>query len=155
MASSARPASKPAPAAAVVQGIAPPHSIEAEQSVLGAILLSDRTHYAYVIEENLHSEDFYRDRHRVIYQAMRELYDASEPIDVLTVREHLRARGLLEAAGGESEIDALAGAAPAVPHLRQYGRIVKNHALLRRLLAATYEIQASVHARDDLPREIV
>jgi replicative DNA helicase len=155
MASPARPASTPAPSGAVVQGIAPPHSIEAEQSVLGAILLSEKTHYAYVIEENLKPEDFYRDRHRVIYQAMRELYDASEPIDVLTVTEHLRARGRLEDAGGQSEIDALAGAAPAVPHIRQYGRIVKNHALLRRLLTATYEIQASVHTRDELPRDIV
>src|ERR687887_1181614 len=91
--------------------IAPPHSIEAEQSVLGAILLSEKTHYAYVIEANLQPEDFYRDKHRVIYQAMRELYDASEPIDVLTVTEHLRARGLLEAGGGQAEIDALAGAA--------------------------------------------
>jgi replicative DNA helicase len=151
----ASPPARPNGSQSVPAGIAPPHSIEAEQSVLGAILLSEKTHYAYVIEANLQPEDFYRDRHRVIYQAMRELYDTNEPIDVLTVTEHLRARGLLDAAGGQAEIDALAGAAPAVPHLRHYGQIVKNHALLRRLLTTTYEIQSSVHNHEALPRDIV
>src|SRR4051794_41821201 len=93
--------------------MAPPHSIEAEQSVLGAILLSDKVHYAYVIEEGLRPEDFYRERHRAIYASMLDLYNESEPIDVLTVTEHLRARGRLEAAGGSAEIDALTAAGPA------------------------------------------
>jgi len=79
----------------VVQGIAPPHSIESEQGVLGAVLLSDRAMYAYVVESQLRSDDFYRERHRVIFGAMVELYGDSEPIDVLTVTEHLRARAQL------------------------------------------------------------
>ncbi len=134
---------------------APPHSIEAEQSVLGAVLLSDRVHYAFVIEEGLRPEDFYRERHRVIYESMLDLYTESEPIDVLTVTEHLRSRGKLEEAGGAAEIDALTGAVPAVGNLRRYGQIVKEHSLLRRVLTATYEIQASVHNHDAPPREIV
>ena len=81
-------------------GVAPPHSLEAEQSVLGAMLLSDRTHYALVIEEGLKAEDFYRERHREVYESMLELFTAGEPIDVLTVTEHLRSRGRLDAAGG-------------------------------------------------------
>jgi replicative DNA helicase len=81
-----------APPAPPQAGAAPPHSIEAEQSVLGAILLSERVHYALVIEEALRPEDFYRERHRVIYESMMALYDQSEPIDVLTVTEHLRSR---------------------------------------------------------------
>jgi replicative DNA helicase len=136
-------------------GAAPPHSIEAEQSVLGAMLLSDRTHYAFVIEEGLKSEDFYRERHREVYDSMLALFTAGESIDVLTVTEHLRSRGKLEAAGGQAEIDALTAAVPAVGNLRQYAQIVRERALLRRLLAASYEIQASVHGHEAPPREIV
>jgi replicative DNA helicase len=137
------------------QPAAPPHSIEAEQSVLGAVLLSDRVHYAFVIEEGLRPADFYRERHRVIYESMLDLYNESEPIDVLTVTEHLRSRGKLDEAGGPAEIDALTGIVPAVGNLRRYGAIVKEHALLRRVLNATYEIQASVHGHEAPPREIV
>src|SRR4051812_33792074 len=135
--------------------LAPPHSLEAEQSVLGAVLLSDKVHYAYVIEEGLRPEDFYRERHQVIYQSMLDLYNESEPIDVVTVTEHLRARGALEQAGGPAEIDGLTAAVPAVGNLRRYGQIVREMSLLRKLLSATYEIQASVHNHDGLPRDIV
>ena len=107
------------PAAA---GAAPPHSIEAEQSVLGAMLLSDRTHYAFVIEEGLKVEDFYRERHREVYESMLALFPAGESIDVLTVTEHLRSRGRLDAAGGQAEIDALTAAVADVGELRHYGR---------------------------------
>jgi replicative DNA helicase len=86
---------------------------------------------------------------------MHELYSESSPIDVLTVTEHLRARGKLEAAGGSAEIDALTAAVPAVGNLRRYGQIVREMSLLRRLLNATYEIQASVHNHEGAPREIV
>src|SRR5919202_701947 len=136
-------------------GAAPPHSLEAEQAVLGAILQSDRTHYAYMIEEGLREEDFYRERHRTIFESMLALFTASEPIDVLTVTEHLRSRGKLEEAGGQAEIDALTAAAPGVGALRHYGQIVKERALLRRLLGATYEIQAAVHGHEGEPRELI
>jgi replicative DNA helicase len=152
---SAFPESPPQAPSEFRHGTAPPHSIEAEQSVLGAVLLSDKVHYAYVIEEGLKPEDFYRERHRVIYESMHELYSESSPIDVLTVTEHLRARGKLEAAGGSAEIDALTAAVPAVGNLRRYGQIVREMSLLRRLLNATYEIQASVHNHEGAPREIV
>jgi replicative DNA helicase len=136
-------------------GAVPPHSIEAEQAVLGAILQSDRTHYAYIIEEGLRAEDFYRERHRTIFESVLALFGASEPIDVLTLTEHLRSRGKLDEAGGQGEIDALTAAAPSVGALRHYGHIVKERALLRRLLAATYEIQAGVHGHDGAPRDLI
>src|SRR3954451_2593432 len=136
-------------------GGVPPHSLEAEQSVLGAILLSERVHYAFVIEEGLKPDDFYRERNRLVYESMLALFESSEPIDVLTVTEHLRSRGKLEDAGGTAEIDALAGAVPAVGNLRRYGGIVKEQSLLRRLLNATYRIQASVHGHEAAPRELV
>ena len=106
------PDSPPRPPAQIATGVAPPHSLEAEQSVLGGILLSDRAMYGLVIEEGLKPEDFYRDRHRAIYEAMLALYRESEPIDVLTVSEHLRSAGKLEEAGGKAAIDELTGGVP-------------------------------------------
>ncbi len=139
----------------VIQGVAPPHSIEAEQSVLGAILLSDKPMYQFVVADNLKPVDFYRERHRLIFETMIELWSHSEPIDVLTVKEHLRSRGKLEEAGGEAEIDALTGQVPAVGALRRYAQIVKEHALLRNILTTTYEIQAAVHSHELAPRDLV
>src|SRR6202045_2818123 len=85
--------------------LAPPHNLEAEQSVLGAILLSDRSLYALVIEEGLRADDFYRERHGTIYEAMLALYNESEPGDVLTVPDRLRQTGKLEEVGGIATVD--------------------------------------------------
>src|SRR6202035_2911999 len=127
--------------------MAPPHNLDAEQSVLGAILLSDRSLYALVIEEGLRSEDFYRDRHGLIYEAMLALYNESEPVDVLTVTDRLRQTGALERVGGPPAVDELTGVVPAAGHARRYAQIVRENALLRRLLAASYDIQSSVLER--------
>src|SRR3954463_9249059 len=83
---------------------APPHNLEAEMSVLGAILISDRTLYALVIEEGLKPDDFYRERHHLIYDAMLSLYREGEPIDVLTVSEQLKQKGQLDDVGGEGAV---------------------------------------------------
>jgi replicative DNA helicase len=144
-----------APQLTVAQSLAPPHNIEAEESVLGAILLSDRSMYSLVIEESLRPEDFYRDTHRTIYGAMVELYERSEPIDTVTVADALRGAGLIEAAGGPDSVDLLAGSVPNVANLRHYAQIVRETALLRRLLNATYEIQSSVLDQREPAREIV
>src|SRR5665811_699247 len=111
--------------------IAPPHNLDAEQSVLGAILLSDRSLYALVIEEGLRSEDFYRERHGLIYEAMLALYNESEPVDVLTVTDRLRQSGKLEGVGGVATVDGLTGVVPAAGHARRYAQIVRENALLR------------------------
>src|SRR3954465_15192695 len=134
---------------------APPHNLEAEMSVLGAILISDRTLYALVIEEGLKPEDFYRDRHKAIYEAMLGLYHENEPIDVVTVSDYLKQRGLLDDIGGRSSIDALAGAPPSVSGARRYAKIVRENALLRRLLSTTYSIQTEVGERRYEPRDLV
>jgi replicative DNA helicase len=123
--------------------------------VLGAILLSDRTLYALVIDEGLKPEDFYRERHRLIYEAMLGLYADNEPIDVLTVTEQLRTLGKLDDVGGGAAVDSLAGAVPAAGNARRYAQIVREHALMRRLLGTTYEIQAQVLNNSALPREII
>jgi replicative DNA helicase len=134
---------------------APPHNVEAEESVLGAILLADRTMYGLVIEDGLRPEHFYREQHRVIFAAMRELWDASQEIDDVTLSEHLRERGSLEEAGGRGAIASLAAAVPAPAHARHYARIVRDNALLRDLLTTTYEIQVKVAGRESSPQDLV
>jgi replicative DNA helicase len=143
------PGPRPAP------GLTPPHNIDAEESVLGAILLSDRTMYSLVIEEDLSPSDFYRERHALIFDAMLALYNESEPIDQITVTEHLRRHGRLDDAGGPEAVDVLASTVPNVANLRHYAQIVREAALMRRLLHTTYEIQASVLDQRDDVREIV
>ena len=135
--------------------LAPPQNLEAEQSVLGAVLLSDTALPALIIDERLGAEDFYREGHGLIYQAMLDLHSVGEPVDALTLVEHLKQAGLLDRVGGRAEIDLLSGSVPAVGNVRQYARIVRENAMLRRLLHAAYEIQARVHSHEAPPRELV
>jgi replicative DNA helicase len=135
--------------------LTPPHNLEAEQSVLGAIMLSDRSLYALVIEEGLLAEDFYRERHALVYRAMLSLYDDGEPVDVLTVTDRLRQEGKLEQAGGAATVDELPGLVPAAGHARRYAQIVREMALMRRLLKSTYEIQEAVLGHQGPPRDLV
>jgi replicative DNA helicase len=135
--------------------VSPPHNLDAEQSVLGAILLSEKPMYGLVIEDGLKPDDFFRDQHRLVFGAILELYNRSESIDPVTVSEHLRQAGTLEEAGGEVGVHALAGAVPAAGHVRQYGRIVRENSLLRRLRATALDIQQSVAGREAEPYELV
>jgi replicative DNA helicase len=135
--------------------VAPPQNLEAEQSVLGAVLLSDTALPALIIDERLHPDDFYRESHGRIYQAMLDLHSLGEPVDALTLVEHLKQAGDLDAVGGRATIDLLAGSVPAVGNVRQYARIVRDNAMLRRLLRASYEIQSRVHSHEALPRDLV
>ena len=135
--------------------LTPPHNLEAEQSVLGAILLADTTLYGLVINEGLKPEHFYREQHQIIYRAMLELYGESREIDVLTVTEHLRQTGRLDDVGGPAAVDALAGAVPAAANVREYARIVHCNALLRRLLHATQRIQANIYNHEAPAAELV
>src|SRR3712207_4817862 len=122
--------------------VAPPQNLEAEQSVLGAVLLSDTALPALIIDERLHPEDFYRDAHGVIFAAMLELHTSGQNVDALTLVEHLKQSGRLEAAGGPATVDLLAASVPAVGHLRQYARIVRENAMLRRSEEHTSELQS-------------
>src|SRR3954465_6146292 len=135
--------------------LAPPPDLEAEQPVLGAIFLSDVPLYGLVIQDGLKPQDFYREQHRVVYQAMMELYNASEPVDIVTVKNRLRETGRLEEVGGEAGVESLAGMVPAAGNLRHYARIVRDNALMPRLLTTTMEIQASVLQHDAAPRDLV
>jgi replicative DNA helicase len=137
------------------QTAVPPHNLEAEKSVLGAVLLDDRNLAALLIEEQLKPEHFYREQHGAVFGAMIELSQASRKIDHLTVAETLRQQSKLETVGGPEAIDELTGWVPAAGHAREYGRIVRENAQLRALLTSSYEIQASVFAREAPARELV
>src|SRR5438270_1412012 len=139
-----------------VQNIAvPPHNPEAEKSVLGAILLDERHLFSLLVEEHLRPEHFYVERHGLVFGAMLELHNNDRKIDHLTVAEALRAESKLEQAGGPAAIEELAGWVPAAGHARDYGRIVRDHAQMRALLTASYDIQASVLSREAPARELV
>jgi replicative DNA helicase len=139
-----------------VQNIAvPPHNLEAEKSVLGAVLLDERHLYALLVEEHLRPEHFYREQHGAVFAAMLELHETDRKIDHLTVAEVLRERGKLDEAGGPAAIEELAGWVPAAGHAREYGRIVRDEAQKRSLLTASYEIQASVLSREAPARDLV
>jgi len=136
-------------------GVSPPQNLEAEQSVLGAVLLSDTTLPALIIDEKLQPEDFYRPSHGAIYKAMLDLHSIGEPVDALTLVEHLKQAGELDSVGGRATIDLLASAVPSVGNVRQYAKIVRDNAMLRRLLHASFEIQQQVHSHEAPPRELV
>ncbi len=140
----------------VVQNLAaPPHNLEAEKSVLGAVLLDDRHLYGLLVEEHLRPEHFYREQHGAVFAAMLELHETDRKIDHLTVAEILRQRGKLEEIGGPATIDELAGWVPAAGNARDYGRIVRDNAQLRALLMTAYDIQARVLGREAPAQELV
>ena len=134
---------------------APPQNLEAEQSVLGALLMGSGTIGELHVEVNLRPEDFYRQGHGAIFAAMQALEQRNEPIDVLTVADFLQQAGELEQLGGKPALEALAVAVPALAHVRQYAKIVKENALLRTLLNTAYGIQQQVHRRDAPPKQLV
>ncbi len=125
-------------------GYFPPHNLAAEESVLGAILLSQRTIEVAAVDEGVRPAHFYRDQHGMIFRTMLDLHEASEPVDVLTLTERLRHSGRLEQVGGEAAVHALAGSVPAAANVRHYARIVRDRALARDLQAAAQRILGDI-----------
>ncbi|MDQ5877679.1 MAG: replicative helicase [Pseudomonadota bacterium] len=127
----------------------PPHSIEAEQSVLGGLLLDNQ---AYDKISDLVSEgDFYRDEHRRIYRAIQRMLERAKPVDVVTVAVAIDAAGDTEHTGGLAYLGELAQNTPSAANIRRYGEIVRERAILRQLVTAGDEIASS--ALNPLGRE--
>ncbi len=116
----------------------PPQSIEAEQSVLGALLI-DRDAIIEVADI-VHPDDFYRQAHGRIYAAMVELWERREPIDIITVAEALERAGDLEQIGGRAYLSSLSEQTPTAVFAAQYARIVERKSVLRNLIAAAGKI---------------
>src|SRR5688500_17016560 len=116
----------------------PPHSIEAEQSVLGGLLLDNSAWDK--AGDLLVDSDFYRFEHRLIYGAIGGLINGNKPADVITVFEQLQSLGKAEDCGGLTYLNALAQSVPSAANLRRYAEIVRERAVLRKLVAASDEI---------------
>ncbi len=116
----------------------PPHSIEAESSVLGGLLLDNGAWDR--VSDLLHEGDFYRFEHRLIFGAMGALVNATRPADVITVFEQLAGQGRAEEVGGLAYLNALAQYVPSAGNIRRYAEIVRERAILRKLVSVSEEI---------------
>jgi replicative DNA helicase len=125
----------------------PPHSIEAEQSVLGGLLLDNEAWDNAA--DVLHESDFYRYEHRNIYRAIAELIQASKPADVITVHEQLKVIERADECGGLSYLNALAQSVPSAANIRRYAEIVRERSILRNLIAAGDEIVSKAFSPGD------
>ncbi|HPI67188.1 MAG TPA: replicative DNA helicase [bacterium] len=116
----------------------PPQNIEAEQSVLGALLIDKDA--IIKIADFLTPADFYKDAHAKIYQAMLELYEKREPVDILSLASRLEEKGQLEQIGDRSYLASLANMVPTASHVVYYAKIIQKKSTLNRLIHAATEI---------------
>ena len=143
-------ASSGAPRSAPAGSRIPPHNLDAERSLLGAMLLSRDAIAAAM--ETCSSEDFYKPAHAHIFDAVGALYSSGEPADPVTVADELARAGILDLSGGLPALLALQADTPATTNASRYARIVEEHALLRRLIAVAGEIAEMGYS---LPDDVV
>jgi replicative DNA helicase len=116
----------------------PPHNLEAEQSLLGSLLIDKEA--MIKVADIVHAEDFYRDAHRAIFDAMIDLYERHEPVDILTLGNRLEEKGLLQRVGGRAYLVELSNMVATSAHIVQYAQIVQKKSTLRRLIDAAGSI---------------
>ncbi len=138
---------EPTPSRQPVSHRIPPHNRDAEQSVLGSIL--QQTGIISKVLDFLSSEDFYFPAHKVIYQSMTALFEANEPQDLVTVSNHLKKKNKLEEAGGPAAIATLTDQVPLASNIVYYGKIIREKAILRQLIATSTEIAGRCFEEQD------
>jgi len=121
----------------------PPHSLEAEQSLLGSMMLSEDA--VVVALEITEAEDFYQSAHRHIFQALIDLYNNQKPCDLITLQEELRSKEKLSEVGGVTYLSQLLNVVPTSRNAEHYARIVKEKAMLRRLISLSGELSTSAY----------
>jgi replicative DNA helicase len=131
---------------ALLDAPTPPHSVEAEQAVLGGLLL-DPAAWDNVADAVV-GDDFYRPDHRLIFAAIAELAAEGKPCDVVTVSQHLERTGRLEPAGGLAYLSSIARDTPSAANVRAYADIVRERSLLRQLIRAGTDIATAVFSND-------
>lgn len=120
------------------QSTAPPQNLDVEASLLGSLLIDSD---AFIkIGDRIQFDDFFDERHRAIFSAMRQLHDKRSPIDILTLSEQLKNGGQLDIVGGASFLTELTNTVPTAAHLEQYAEIVAEKAIRRRLISASEDI---------------
>jgi replicative DNA helicase len=131
----------------------PPQNIEAEQSILGAILQdNDAIHKALEI---ITPDVFYRDAHRIIFSAILDLYERNEPIDLITLTNHLNMKNQLEAVGGSSYLSSLVNSVPTSANIKYHSKIVREKALMRSLIRSATDIVTSVYDENSSVDDLV
>jgi len=131
---------------ALVDAPVPPHSVEAEQAVLGGLMLD--TQAWDNVADAVVEDDFYRPDHRLIFAAIAALAGEAKPCDVVTVSQHLERNGKLEGAGGLAYLSSVARDTPTAANVRAYADIVRERSLLRQLVRAGTEIASAVFNND-------
>ena len=128
-----------------------PHNLQAEQRVLGCMLI-DKTSIAQATEV-LRGDDFYRESHKIIFNAIVELYSKDIPVDMVTLIEHLQSTDKLQAVGGMTYIGELSSSVESTINLNSYVKIVEEKAILRRLIKASADIMEECYTKqDDVPK---
>jgi replicative DNA helicase len=125
----------------------PPQNIEAEAAVLGSILIDPQA--LSVVAELLHPEDFYRDAHRLIFQAAHDLYSHGSPADLVTLTDEIERRGKLEQIGGADYLTMLVNIVPTSANVEYYALIVERTAILRKLIHVAGQIAALAYSEED------
>ena len=128
----------------------PPYNIEAEESLLGSMLISRESVSA--ILEIVKSDDFYRSSNQMIFEAILDMYSRGEPSDPITVADHLKKKGQLDEVGGKTFIHSLISNIPLAANAEYYARIVRNHSILRKLIYAATEIATMGY---EVPEDLV
>lgn len=131
----------------------PPQNLEAEESVLGSMMISPGAITA--VAEQLQEQDFYRDSHRLIFRAIVELFNSGEPADPITVTEQLTAAGAIDRVGGRAYIHTLVSTVPAASNASYYAGIVKENSLLRSIIQVGNEIARLGYERPGDVREML
>lgn len=129
-------------------GRVPPHNLQAEESVIGALLLS-RDAIGNVSEQGLNAADFYRPAHQHIFDAIRSLYSAGSPVDTVTVADELRRGGFLDEVGGSEALHELQNSTPAISSASHYAKIVQDTAMLRKLIYVAGDIAELAYSEPD------
>src|SRR6476469_1137425 len=130
-----------------------PHNIDAEKSVLGAILVNNENYYRVL--ENLKAEDFYLGGHRVIFRKMIELIERSRAIDLITIQEELVRASQLESAGGISYLAGLLDGMPHLVNIEHYIEIIRERSTLRQLINSANKIMAECFDQSDPAEQIL
>ncbi len=130
-----------------------PHNVDAEKSVLGAILVNNENYYA--ISENLRQEDLYLEAHRVIFRQMTEIVDASKAVDLITLQDELNRSNLLEASGGIAYLASLLDGIPHLVNIEHYVQIIREKSLFRQMIHSTNRIMGECFEQAEPAEEVL
>ncbi len=136
-----------------IQGKIPPHSLEAEESVLCSILIDKEA--IFKVLDILKSEDFYKPSHTIIYETILELLNTNESYDFVSLGNKLYSKKLLEKAGGRSYLSSLSAKHPTSAHIKQHAKIIQKKSVLRRILSSASTLTELGHKEDEKIESIV